>query len=173
MRQVSACAQGGKGADRFHIRGLFRSNFDNKITLRNFVNRIIKKLSLYDNNFRTPRVWGRVVALNLVFERLAAGLAALRRPANRRPKPRRAFSGLQSGGRVKKPRGGQARVASRPHRHLEPRGYRRFRRRPASRLPAPPTGTWSEPVGAAWTSFASATPTRVKIEPVAGSRSPA
>ena len=59
-------------------------------------------------------MWGRVVALELVLERLAARLVALRRPGNRRPKPRRAFSGLQSGWRAEKPRGKQAGVASRP-----------------------------------------------------------
>ena len=49
VRQVSACAQGGKGAGRFHIVGLFRFDFYQEITLRNLFNKITKRLSLCDN----------------------------------------------------------------------------------------------------------------------------
>ena len=42
---------------------------------------------------KPPWAVGRVVVLEL----LVAGLVALRSPGNRRWKPRRAFSGLQSG----------------------------------------------------------------------------
>src|ERR1700756_1740636 len=63
VMQVSACAQGGKDAGRFHKMGLFRFNFSYKITIRYCVNDIFKKLSYYDNilqmgSRRRPRTLG-------------------------------------------------------------------------------------------------------------------
>ena len=56
VMQVSACAQGGMDAGRFHKMVLFRFNFYYKITLRYYVNKIVKKLSYYENTFIIP--WG-------------------------------------------------------------------------------------------------------------------
>src|SRR5271165_2293945 len=80
VMQVSASAQGGKNIGSFHNKVLFRFNFPYQITIRYYVNNIFKILSSYDNNFT-----------------LVAGLVALGSRGNRRSKPGRAFSGLQSG----------------------------------------------------------------------------
>jgi hypothetical protein len=67
VMQVSACAQGGKDAGRFHNMVLLRFKFYHKITIRYYVNIIIRKLSYYENNFNTPWGMGRVVVLELLW----------------------------------------------------------------------------------------------------------